>query len=214
MSTTTVEAEIDEATKKKAEEIMAKFAILPPDAIVMFYNFIATEEAMPFPVEMPNAETIAAIEAGRRGDDTSFNSVEELMADLNAEDSIARAISSAIIDGSKATPRYRNIDRLLAGIIEDLANDQPLPISNRDHALTGKWIGLRECHVQPDLLLVYDKPGREKKGFLFLVFGNIEISLLVARVREARERHVREPAPRSKVERTNRGLNQRCPKGS
>ena len=36
--------------------------------------------------KIPNAETIASIEAGRRGDVASFNSVEELMADLNAED--------------------------------------------------------------------------------------------------------------------------------
>jgi Asp-tRNA(Asn)/Glu-tRNA(Gln) amidotransferase C subunit len=36
--------------------------------------------------DIPNAETISSIEAGRRGDVTSFNSVEELMADLNAED--------------------------------------------------------------------------------------------------------------------------------
>jgi mRNA interferase YafQ len=59
----------------------------------------------------------------------------------------------------KATPRYRNIDTLLAGIVGLLANDQPLPAANRDHVLTGNWIGLRECHVRPDLLLVYDKPG-------------------------------------------------------
>lgn len=58
----------------------------------------------------------------------------------------------------KATPRYRNIDTLLVDIVELLANDRPLPASNRDHALTGNWIGLRECHVRPDLLLVYDKP--------------------------------------------------------
>ena len=36
--------------------------------------------------KIPNAETIASVEAGRRGDVASFNSVEELMADLNAED--------------------------------------------------------------------------------------------------------------------------------
>ena len=58
----------------------------------------------------------------------------------------------------KATPRYKDIDGLLRGILELLANDRPLPASNRDHALTGNWVGLRECHVRPDLLLVYDKP--------------------------------------------------------
>jgi mRNA interferase YafQ len=58
----------------------------------------------------------------------------------------------------KATPRYKDIDTLLTGILDLLVNDQPLLASDRDHALTGNWVGLRECHVRPDLLLVYDKP--------------------------------------------------------
>jgi mRNA interferase YafQ len=32
-----------------------------------------------------------------------------------------------------------------------------LPESNRDHALSGDWAGYRECHVKPDLLLIYRK---------------------------------------------------------
>jgi mRNA interferase YafQ len=59
----------------------------------------------------------------------------------------------------KATPRYRNIDVLLRGILELLTTDQPLPPQNRDHRLTGNWMGFRECHVRPDLLLIYEKPG-------------------------------------------------------
>jgi len=46
---------------------------------------------------------------------------------------------------------------LLKDIIIQLANDQPLPDKNRDHALTGDWKGFRECHVAPDWLLVYKK---------------------------------------------------------
>lgn len=30
-----------------------------------------------------------------------------------------------------------------------------LPERNRDHALTGNWAGCRECHIEPDWLLVY-----------------------------------------------------------
>ena len=32
----------------------------------------------------------------------------------------------------------------------------PLPERNRDHALSGNWSGYRECHVRPDLLLIYE----------------------------------------------------------
>ena len=39
-------------------------------------------------------------------------------------------------------------------VIRLLATDQPLPVANKDHALQG---GLRECHIQPDWLLMYRK---------------------------------------------------------
>lgn len=45
--------------------------------------------------------------------------------------------------------------KLLEQIIEMLAKEQPLPIKNRDHNLTGDYIGFRECHITPDWLLIY-----------------------------------------------------------
>ena len=47
--------------------------------------------------------------------------------------------------------------QLLQEIILKLADGQSLSEKNYDHALTGDWIGFRECHVKPDLLLVYKK---------------------------------------------------------
>ena len=44
---------------------------------------------------------------------------------------------------------------LLDEVIATLANGLPLPDKNDDHALTGNWIGHRECHVLPDWLLIY-----------------------------------------------------------
>lgn len=41
---------------------------------------------MPFEVKVPNAETVAAMEEARRGGLRSFDSVEELLADLNEKD--------------------------------------------------------------------------------------------------------------------------------
>jgi len=37
------------------------------------------------------------------------------------------------------------------------AHDRPLPMRNRDHDLSGNWSDCRECHVRPDLLLIYMK---------------------------------------------------------
>jgi mRNA interferase YafQ len=36
-----------------------------------------------------------------------------------------------------------------------LANEEILPKKYKDHFLQGNWQGYRECHVKPDLLLIY-----------------------------------------------------------
>ena len=52
--------------------------------------------------------------------------------------------------------RKRGFDpRRLAEVVALLANGVPLPEKNRDHALSGDWIGYRECHILPDWLLIY-----------------------------------------------------------
>lgn len=44
---------------------------------------------------------------------------------------------------------------LLEALIAKLAMGEELPEKNRDHALSGDWIGYRECHILPDWLLIY-----------------------------------------------------------
>ena len=39
-----------------------------------------------------------------------------------------------------------------------LAHDQPLPVKYRDHPLSGEWKDHRDCHIRPDLVLIYRKP--------------------------------------------------------
>lgn len=52
--------------------------------------------------------------------------------------------------------RKRNLDiAILQDVINRLMQGSPLPEKFRDHALTGDWRGFRECHVQPDWLLIY-----------------------------------------------------------
>lgn len=43
----------------------------------------------------------------------------------------------------------------LASIVERLRKGQSLPAANQDHRLTGKLKSYRECHIEPDWLLVY-----------------------------------------------------------
>lgn len=50
------------------------------------------------------------------------------------------------------------LDAKLEAVVALLADDKALPSSNFDHALTGDWKDHRNCHVRPDLILIYRKP--------------------------------------------------------
>lgn len=43
-----------------------------------------------------------------------------------------------------------------ATVIYYLINDHEIPKKYRDHALSGEWSCFRECHIKPDLLLIYE----------------------------------------------------------
>ncbi len=57
-------------------------------------------------------------------------------------------------DYKLAMKRHLPIEKL-DDVIRLLAAGESLPEKNKDHTLTGNWAGHRECHVQPDWLLIY-----------------------------------------------------------
>ena len=57
-------------------------------------------------------------------------------------------------DYKLAIKRHMNID-LLDDIIRTLSQGEKLPEKNKDHELSGDWVGHQECHIQPDWLLIY-----------------------------------------------------------
>ena len=52
----------------------------------------------------------------------------------------------------------KTLDQALMAVVRLLAEDQPLPRQNFDHALSGEWSDHRDCHIRPDLVLIYRKP--------------------------------------------------------
>jgi mRNA interferase YafQ len=52
----------------------------------------------------------------------------------------------------------KRLDTLLMDVVNLLAADQPLPRRNVDHPLSGEWKDFRDCHIRPDLVLIYRKP--------------------------------------------------------
>ena len=61
----------------------------------------------------------------------------------------------------KSSGRHKDLETLLREVIELLLIDAPLPLNKFDHDLSGDWKDFRECHIKPDLLLIYRKPNTE-----------------------------------------------------
>ena len=57
-------------------------------------------------------------------------------------------------DIKRQKKRGNNLQKL-KDVIDILIRSEPLPPKNRDHALTGDWVGWRDCHLEPDWLLIY-----------------------------------------------------------
>ena len=56
------------------------------------------------------------------------------------------------------------LDNDFKRVLVALATDQPLDAKYRDHDLSGDWAGYRECHLKPDLLLIYRKSDADTIG--------------------------------------------------
>ena len=67
---------------------------------------------------------------------------------------IVKTTSQFKRDYKLAMKRHLKIS-LLEEVVARLALGESLPDKNQDHALTGDWVGHRECHIQPDWLLIY-----------------------------------------------------------
>lgn len=57
----------------------------------------------------------------------------------------------------------------MRSVVKELMNDRALDKKHRDHELSGGYAGVRECHVEPDWLLIYDKDGPASSGTLKLI---------------------------------------------
>lgn len=57
-------------------------------------------------------------------------------------------------DLKRRQKRAKDLQKL-KDVIDILIRSEPLPPKNRDHALPGDWIGWRDCHLEPDWLLIY-----------------------------------------------------------
>ena len=83
---TYVRARIDTATKERAADALEAMGLSISDAIRLLMLRVADERRLPFEVKVPITTTCKAIAELEAGKGKRFNSVDALMADLNAED--------------------------------------------------------------------------------------------------------------------------------
>jgi len=84
--TTSTLADIDPDIQEQAAAVLAGIGLTISDAVRSMLILTARDKELPFNPLIPNAETIAAMEEARAGGGKSFATVEELMADLHADD--------------------------------------------------------------------------------------------------------------------------------
>ncbi len=79
-----VRARIDERTKKEAAAVLKAIGLTVSDAFRLLLTRVAAEKALPFELLVPNAATIAAMKAARRGELVKVGKPKKLLASLNA----------------------------------------------------------------------------------------------------------------------------------
>ncbi|NTW70271.1 MAG: type II toxin-antitoxin system RelB/DinJ family antitoxin [Chlorobiaceae bacterium] len=86
MENSVVRARIDAETKAEASVVLASIGLTVSDAVRLMLKRVVAEKALPFELLIPNAETIEAIKAARRGDLKTARSVNDLFTELHADD--------------------------------------------------------------------------------------------------------------------------------
>lgn len=81
-----VQTRIDGKVKDEAAAVLAAMGLTVSDAVRLMLTRVAHDKALPFEPLIPNAETVAAMREARAGNLRSYESVDKLMADLNADD--------------------------------------------------------------------------------------------------------------------------------
>ena len=83
MSTVTINARIDSRTKDEAVSILNSLGLTPSQVISMLFRQIIYTKSVPFKIELPHQQTLAAIDELESGKGQKFASVDDLFEDLD-----------------------------------------------------------------------------------------------------------------------------------
>ncbi len=85
-ASTMLHIRVDQSLKEAATETLDQMGLSLSEAVRLLLTRIAVEKALPFEVRVPNPATVEAMRAGDRGEVFRAATVEEMMAQLNAND--------------------------------------------------------------------------------------------------------------------------------
>ena len=150
-----VRARIEPDVKQHAEEIFQNLGMTVTQAITIFYKQVEMRNGLPFNVSIPNEETIKTFKATDSGQDLVVcKDAEDMFTSLGIW-FIAQFIQINLLKIQKKSQRRgKNIGKFKI-IAKILLSGQPLNEIHKDHKLIGNYVGRRECHIEPDWLLIY-----------------------------------------------------------
>ena len=155
-----VRARIDHDTKARATKALRAMGLSMSDAIRLLLLRIADEKRLPFPIEVPNATTIRAIEELDNGEGKRFASAEELFRTLTSEVLAPVRSTQFKRDVKRAGKQGKDLAKL-RDLLTALIRRDPLPASCRGHPLRSPWASYRDIHIEPDWILIYRVRGDE-----------------------------------------------------
>jgi DNA-damage-inducible protein J len=77
---------IDDKLFREAEAVLRPMGMSTSSVVELLFAFIAADKELPHELLVPNAETIAAMEAADRGELVTVGSIDDLFANLHASD--------------------------------------------------------------------------------------------------------------------------------
>lgn len=161
MSTTNLNIRTDKAVKDQAEAIFNELGLSLTTAVNIFLRTAIRENGIPFELKLdvPNEITAKAIKEGKEllsnPKAPKYTSMEALKDALNKWCVAFNLLINSKKDLKLAKKQGKDLDKLFE-VINILANGEKLDTKFKDHDLSGSYKGTRECHIEPDWLLVYE----------------------------------------------------------
>ena len=160
-ATESISAKLRKDEKDRFSMICDEIGTSPSNAIRMFVSAFNRRGGFPFDPSNPygfSRETLAAMDDAVTGRNLSgpYNTVKEAMAALDEEWAMLglRFTTKFKKDYKRVKRQGKDLSRL-ERTLETLVRGEELPDAMRDHAFGGTYHGHRECHIEPDWLLIY-----------------------------------------------------------